>query len=283
MGRQFEFRGSSAIVCGGSRGIGLETARELIRRGASVCIVARDGGALDQAALSLSPGLHAPEQFVETMRCDTTDADHLQPLIDDYVERRGVPQLLVNNVGYAYPQYLQRLRLEDFRRNMDVNYYGQLVPTLTLLPHFLAAGGGYIANVSSMLGYMGMVGYASYAPTKFAIVGLSDALRNELHPHNIGISVLYPPDTETDGYEKENLTKPEETRRMSGKVKPMSAAAVAKVFVDGIARRRYAIMPGQAGLVWRLNRYFPALVRRVLDREHEQARALMARRNNAAR
>ncbi|MFX6861571.1 SDR family NAD(P)-dependent oxidoreductase, partial [Acinetobacter baumannii] len=89
---------------------------------------------------------------------------------------------------------------DDFRRNMDVNYYGQLVPLLILLPHFMAARKGHIANVSSMLGFMGMIGYATYAPTKFALVGLTDSLRNELKPHGITFSILYPPDTETEGF-----------------------------------------------------------------------------------
>ena len=92
-----------------------------------------------------------------------------------------------------------------------------------LLPHFMAARKGHIVNVSSMMGYFGIMGYAAYAPTKFAIVGLTEALRHELKPYNIGMSVLYPPDTDTPGFEKENRTKPGECAMMSSKVKLLSA------------------------------------------------------------
>ena len=76
---------------------------------------------------------------------------------------------MINVVGYAYPQYVQELTLEDYKKCMEVNYYGQLIPTLILLPYFMAARKGHIANVSSMMGYFGIMGYAAYAPTKFAI------------------------------------------------------------------------------------------------------------------
>ena len=121
----------------------------------------------------------------------------------EFVNGHGVPDYLINVVGYAYPQYVQELTLNDYRACMDINYYGQLVPILVLLPHFMAARKGHIVNVSSMMGYFGIMGYTAYAPTKFAIVGLTEALRHELKPYNIFFSVLYPPDTDTPGFEKE--------------------------------------------------------------------------------
>jgi 3-dehydrosphinganine reductase len=155
---------------------------------------------------------------------------------------------------------------------MEVNYYGQLIPILILLPHFMAAQKGHIANVSSMMGYFGIIGYAAYAPTKFAIVGLTEALRHELKPYNISFSVLYPPDSDTPGFEVENQTKPKECALMSASVKLLSAQKVAEVFVDGIIKRKYAILPGGAGLVWRVYRYFPWLVRYITDSQYRKAR-----------
>ena len=114
---------------------------------------------------------------------------------------------------------------------MEVNYYGQLVPILILLPYFMEARRGHIANVSSMMGYFGIIGYAAYAPTKFALVGLTEVLRHELKPYNISCSVLYPPDTDTPGFKKENETKPPECAELSAGVKMLSAHEVAEVFV----------------------------------------------------
>jgi 3-dehydrosphinganine reductase len=272
MSGQQAFQGKQAVVCGGSRGIGLETARAIVRQGGSVCLVARNAQDLAAAATEIAKSRLDSKQHIEVIACDTSDADSLRPLLEDYVQRRGVPDYLINNVGFAYPQYVQKLTLGDFRRHMDVNYYGQLVPLLLLLPYFMRARKGHVATVSSMLGFMGMIGYAAYSPTKFALVGLTESLRNELKPHGIRFSVLYPPDTDTDGFKKENQSKPEETRLMSGSVKLMSAAAVADVFVRGLLKKQYAIMPAQARWVWRLQRYFPWLVRWVLDRDYNKAR-----------
>ena len=116
------------------------------------------------------------------------------------------------------------------------------------------------------------MGYAAYAPTKFALVGLTEVLRHELKPYNINFSVLYPPDTDTPGFEIENRTKPEECALMSESVKTLSAEKVAEIFVAGLIRKKYAILPGEAGLVWRLNRHFPWLVRWITDRDYRQAR-----------
>jgi 3-dehydrosphinganine reductase len=197
--------------------------------------------------------------------------------LDGFVDRRGVPDYLINVVGYAYPHYVQELTLADFRDSMEVNYFGQLVPTLILLPHFMAARGGHIAFVSSMMGYFGIMGYAAYAPTKFALAGLAEVLRHELKPYNISISVLYPPDTDTPGLEMEMQTKPEECALLTANASLLSAREVAKVFVAGLLKKEYAILPGEAKYVWRLNKYAPWLLRRTIDRQYEEARREVAK------
>ena len=239
--------------------------------GGSVCLIARHREPLEAAAREIEEIKRGDSQFVETIACNTTDAERLRRPLTEFIDRRGVPDYLINCVGYARPKYVQELTLKEFRERMEVNYYGQLVPMLLLLPYFVETRSGHIANVSSMMGYFGIMGYAAYAPTKFALAGLTDALRHELKPYNISCSVLYPPDTETPGFQKENESKPPECALLSESTK-LSAQEVAEVFVEGILRKQMAIMPGEARLIWRLNRYFPWLVRWVTDRQYEQAR-----------
>jgi len=270
--RRQPLKNKTAVVCGGSKGIGKETAKEIVLLGGSVCVVARHMEPLEVAAREMQDLVREDSQFVEVIACDATDMERLEPPLTEFVDRHGVPDYLINVVGYAYPQYVQELTLEDYRKCMEVNYYGQLIPTLILLPYFMAARKGHIANVSSMMGYFGIMGYAAYAPTKFAIVGLTEALRHELKPYNISFSVLYPPDTDTPGFEVENRTKPRECALMSANVKLLSAQEVAEAFVEGIIKRRYAILPGEAGFVWRVNRHFPWLVRWITDSQYRQAR-----------
>lgn len=195
----------------------------------------------------------------------------LKPSFEMLIARYRAPDYLFNVVGYAYPQYIQQLRLSDFQENMDVNYYGQLVPILILLPHMLTAGRGHIANVASLSGLIGTMGYATYAPTKFAIVGLSQVLRNELKPYNIQVSVLYPPDTETPGFEVENKTKPEPTAIMSARVKLAQPEDVARDFVRGVLREDFNILPGESKFASIVNRLFPGLVMWLLDRDYKRA------------
>lgn len=270
--REQPFADNTAIVCGGSKGIGKETAKEIARLGGSVCLIARHREPLQSTAREIEEIRQGDSQFVEAIACDASDEERLRPLLTDFIDRRGVPDYLINCVGYARPQYVQELTLKDFRERMEVNYYGQLVPILILLPYLMEARRGHIANVSSMMGYFGIIGYAAYAPTKFALVGLTEVLRHELKPYNISCSVLYPPDTDTPGFEKENETKPPECAELSAGAKMLSAKEVAEVFVEGILKKQVDIMPGEAGMVWRLKRFFPWLVRWVTDRDYIKAR-----------
>ena len=270
--RRQPLKSKTAVVCGGSKGIGKETAKEIIQLGGSVCVIARHMEPLEAAAREMQGLAREDSQFVEVIACDATDMERLGPQLIDFVDRHGVPDYLINVVGYAYPRYVQDLSLADYRKAMEVNYYGQLVPILLLLPHFITARKGYIANVSSALGFMGIMGYATYAPTKFAIVGLTEVLRNELKPYGIRLSILFPPDTDTPGFEIENRTKPEETVLMSKNVKLMTAEDVGEAFVEGLLKNRYLIFPGETAFIWRVNRLFPWLVRWIIDRDYRQAR-----------
>jgi short-subunit dehydrogenase len=103
-------------------------------------------------------------------------------------------------------------------------------------------------------------------------VGLAEVLRHELQPSGVRVSVLYPPDTDTPGFALENATKPPETHALSGNVKVADPDDVARHFVRGIVRGKFHILPSGAGMVWRLQRYAPQLVRAFLDRDLRKAR-----------
>ena len=253
------------IVTGGSMGIGLATAEALARRGASLCLIARRPQPLAQQRVQAAAA--SPDQFVETLACDVTDEMALVPLLDDFIARRGTPDRLINTVGYAYPQRIDKLTLDDFRKQMTVNYFGQLIPTGLLLPHWLKQGRGHVAFVSSVLGFMSITGYAAYAPTKYALFGLAETLRHELKPRGIDVSILFPPDTNTPGFEQENRSKPPETAKLSEAGKLMTPDQVAEVFLAGLSKGQFEILPGEARWIRLLSRLAPGLMRWYLDRE----------------
>jgi 3-dehydrosphinganine reductase len=127
---------------------------------------------------------------------------------------------------------------------MDVNFFGTVHAIRAVLPHLKNRGGGFITNISSGAGLVSWFGYTAYAATKFAVRGFSDALRDELKPQNISVSVVFPPDTDTPQLAFEQSLLPAETRAISGTVAPMSPEEVARQILAGVRRGRYLIMPG---------------------------------------
>lgn len=266
------FKDKIAIVCGGSTGIGKATAREFVILGGSVCIIARRSDVLLEAAEDIKKELKYDSQFVDHISCDCTDIEKLRPLLLSFIEKHEPPNYLINVVGYALPDYIENYTIEDFKQNMDTNYYGQLAPTLILLPYFMKERCGHIVFVSSVSGFLGVMGYAAYTPTKFAIVGLAEQLKTELSPYNINISVLYPPDTETPAFERENIKKPKECMIISERGGLLQPEQVAEPFIEGILKKKFYITPGEAKFLWKMKRLFPNLVNNILDKKLRKAR-----------
>jgi 3-dehydrosphinganine reductase len=269
---QQPFKGKFAIIPGGSKGMGKATAKLFIQLGGNVCIIARGMEALKQTQDECNKLKSEDSQFIEIISCDTTDKDKLKPLISDMINKHKVPDYLFNFVGFAYVQYLEKLILEDFKRNMNVNYYGQLIPTLILLPYFLELKKGYITFTSSALGFMGFMGYATYAPSKYALFGLAEVLRHELLPYNIKVSILFPVDTDTPGFAEENKLKPPECAIISESGKLLTADEVADAFIKGILEEHFEILPGEAAIQIKTMRENPDDMRGVFDRLYKRAR-----------
>ncbi len=126
--------------------------------------------------------------------------------------------------------------------------------------------GGYIVNVSSICGSIGVFGYADYSAAKFGVIGFSEALRSEVKPHGINVSVLCPPDTDTPGYAEENKTKPPETVAVSGTAGCMKPEQVAGALLKGMGSGQFIIIPGADGqFSVIMKRLFPWLVEMVMD------------------
>jgi 3-dehydrosphinganine reductase len=260
------FRGKTLLVCGASKGIGKATAKEIVRLGGNVGIVARDPEVLHQAAQEIEAEKVSPTQFVEAIACDTTDMDALKPLFENFIDRHGVPDVLVSLVGYAYPEYVENFTLDDYKQSMDANYFGKIIPALILLPYFMEAKQGQIAFVSSALGLTGLIGYATYAPTNFALVGFAETLRHELKPYNIDITVVFPGDTDTPGFEIENRTKPPETDMISDSSAGLtSPEKVAEIFVEGMLKKKFIIIWGELKFLWMIKRLSLPLIFLYLD------------------
>jgi len=271
------FSGKVAMVCGASEGIGKATAKEIVLLGGSVVIIARNIDKLNAAKEDIESAKVADSQFVDIIACDATDMDKLKPLIEGFIEKKGLPNYLINVVGNALPDYIENLTLEDFKRHMDLNYYGQLVPTLIMIPHYMKAKKGHISFVSSVAAYIGIIGYTMYTPTKAAIVGLADSIRNELSPYKIKVSVLFPPDTNTAAFERENIKKPKECAIMSERGGVLEPEEIAEPYIEGILKNKFYITPGEAGFLWWAKRHLTGYVNKATDKELRKARKKMGK------
>jgi 3-dehydrosphinganine reductase len=232
------------IVTGGSSGIGKETARCYYRAGANVTLIARRQEALDLARKDLLAAPQSAKNDVLTLSADVSDAESIEQAIAEAVARFGAPDILINSAGIAQPGYFEDLQIESFHGHMAVNYFGTLNAIKAVLPMQLARGRGQIVLVSSGAALMGIFGYTAYGASKFAVRGLAEALRSELRPKGIAVTIIYPPDTDTPQLIAENKTKPPETKMISGSAKIWSAERVAEKIVRGVAKRRFIVAPG---------------------------------------
>ena len=177
--RRERLRGKHVFITGGSKGIGLALALEFVRRGCSVSVAARSPAALAQAlaeltalakSLGLSPSLQA-------LSADTASEAELAAALGAAEAAAGPVDVLVCCAGVAVPGLFVEQDVAVFQRQMEVNYLGSVRAVKCALPGMLARGRGQVVLVASVVGF---AGYASYAPTKWALRGLADCLHNEV-------------------------------------------------------------------------------------------------------
>lgn len=265
MGVADYFRGKHVLVTGGSSGIGFATAQKLVGFGAEVSLLARRAEQLEEARARLGGKPHI-------LPVDVADLEAVRTKVGAHIQAHPA-DMLINNAGVVMPGRFLELKDEEFRWMMDINYFGTVHMCRTVLPQLVARGGGHLLNVSSMAGVIGIYGYTAYAASKFAICGLSEAIRGEMWPHKIRVSVCYPPDTDTPQLAFENQYKPKETKAIAGNVKMMPADAVADAILGGMAAGSFEIVPGLDSKVSVLaQRWVPGVVRMVCDSSQRKAR-----------
>ena len=260
-----DYSAKKAYITGGSSGIGLAIARQLMTRGATVVLIARDRERLQAAREDLQPLVSREHQAVHLVSVDVSKMDQVRDVLSKSAETYGAPDILINSAGIAYSNYFERIPYEKFMDIININLIGTWNSVAVLEP-YMREKGGAIVNFSSLTGLLGIFGSTAYSASKFGIIGLSEALRTELKRYGISVSVVCPSDTDTPQLAEENMTKPYETEVLSGKAKPMSAEAVAKACVRGMEKGNFMIIPGSSGKIIHLQkRLFPSMVNWRID------------------
>ena len=176
------------VVITGASGLGEATARLLCAQGASVVLGARRVDRLQ----SLADELTASGGKALAIATDVTDCEQVKRLVDVAVQRYGRIDVMINNAGLMPQSLLERLKIEEWGRTIDVNIKGVLYGIAAALLHMKAQKAGHIINVSSVAGHKVGPGFAVYAATKHAVRALSEGLRQEVKPYNIRTTVISP-------------------------------------------------------------------------------------------
>lgn len=260
------FLNKNCFIAGGSTGIGFSLAKKLVQSGANVHILARTEASLKNAVQDLQSYRISPDQKIGYLIGDVSDPEKIRIVLSDFQHEHGTPDFLFNCAGVVHPGRFEELSLEKFRWMVDINYLGSVYVISAFLPAMLARKTGHIINIGSGASFLGIYGYTAYSGSKFAIRGMSDALRSEIRPYNIALSIVYPPDTQTPQLEYEEKYKPAITKEISGVIKPLSAEWVAEKILAGVKKRKYVIIPDfQTRLLYRLNSLLGDGAYRVMD------------------
>jgi NADP-dependent 3-hydroxy acid dehydrogenase YdfG len=180
--------GKVVVITGASSGLGEATARLLSAQGAKVVLGARRADRIQSLADELT-GRGGKALAIPT---DVTHHDQVKKLVDAAVQTYGRIDVMINNAGLMPHSPLERLKIDDWNRTIDVNIKGVLYGIAAALPYMKQQKAGHIINVSSVAGHKVRPGSAVYAATKHAVRVLSEGLRQEVKPYNIRTTVISP-------------------------------------------------------------------------------------------
>lgn len=255
---------SVAVITGAAHGIGRALAVALSARGATLALLDNDVEALASTA-SAVPNCTSHV-------CNVADADAILEVSREIVGSHGGVDILVNNAGISVAGAVEEVSIEEFRRAMEVNFWGAVHCTRAFLLHLRAAakqnGAAAICNVLSDFALVSLPTKAAYATSKYAARALTEALQAEMYEANITVTAAYVGATATDlvlrGYAVDRLKQRQEHEFLATRMSPVH---VASAIVRGIEGGRSRLIIGaDARLVDTASRLSPNLVRFAMQR-----------------
>lgn len=262
-----EFAGKLVVITGAASGIGRATARLFARASAKLCVcdVARAALPALEAEL-LAEGASMARAFPVNVGSREQMA-HFR----DAVCREGAPDVLINNAGVGLAGGFLSTTLEDWDWIVNVNLWGVVHGCHFFAPRMAERGTGQIINIASAAGFYNSEAMAAYGTTKYAVVGLSEALREELGPRGVGVSVICPGFVATPIVSNMRLRGSEDPERERARIQRFyerrnyAPERVAQAVLSAV-RQNPALLPvnAEAWALYVLKRAAPNLTRRVL-------------------
>ncbi len=187
--KQFDLSGKTAVITGGSKGLGLAMAAGLASAGASIMLVNRNAAEGKQAAEEISSDYNVK---ATSFSADVGNQKEAEAMANNAMDTFGKIDILINSAGINIRGPIDELSLEDFNKVMHVNVTGTWLCSRAVVPFMKKNGRGKIINLASTLGLVGLANRTPYASSKGAVVQMTRALALELAPFNINLNALCP-------------------------------------------------------------------------------------------
>jgi short-subunit dehydrogenase len=253
-----DIKGKVVIVTGASSGIGEATARQFGREGAQIVLAARRVDRLEALAKEIAVSGSGSETLV--VAADLSKLEDIQSMIDQTLQKYGRIDVLVNNAGFGRLDWLENLDpVKDIEGQFAVNVLGVVQTTRLVLPVMIKQRSGHIINMCSMAGLVGTPTYTIYAASKHAVHGFSEALRREVKPWGIDVSLIYPGGVVTEFGQHAGIKR--KTKTTTPKFLLLSADDVGRAVVRLVRRPRAMwIIPWPWAVTALINKLFPGFV-----------------------
>jgi NAD(P)-dependent dehydrogenase (short-subunit alcohol dehydrogenase family) len=251
----------TVYISGGGSGIGRYFAKKFAADGAKIAIF--DLRISDEVRMELLQ--LTTDDALAFHELDICDATGVREAVELAAAKLGGPDLALNCAGIQVSKPFLELSTQEFARVINTNLVGSRNFAASVLPHM--ASGSRLGLVASLAGLISNYNYAAYSASKFGVVGLAGAIRMDSIARGIEVSVICPPEVMTPMVEQELTTMDPITHKLKQVAGTLDLDSACNEIFSGLEKGDFYIIPGfRARMIWRLNRWFPGLVRKQTDR-----------------
>ena len=250
----------TVVITGGSSGIGLGLAKAYVQQGCNIAILARNQKKLDEAVIACKEIRKSANQKIEAFSVDVDNAKELAQTVEAIKQSLSIPDLLILSAGTGVCERFVEQSDEGFESIMQTNVMGSRLLVRGFINDMITLKKGHICFVSSLGGIIPTYGYSAYGASKFAVIGMAGALRQEVHKYGVGVSVLCPPEVDTPMITQESENILPQTRFIKDIGGTLSVETVTKSTIKGINKNKFIIIPGViAKTSYALSRFMPSV------------------------